>query len=414
MPTANAPPNRGAPARHAELRLLLVSAEELFNLGGVGMVVQQLIQQLPARFHVSVAWPGASRDKLPAAFRERVENTVGVRSDHWSEENREEFLAQVRRAQYDLVNFHGGMYSFDAHVPWRSPVSSLGRAGVPWINTNHCTPGLTAGLFAADYPFYLKAPKFALAYFAKAYLLARCQREVMVSGENARRLARWFPWARSKLTTIYPARLEGEAPPPAFRDPVRTIGNLGHLGWRKGQHDLLSAFGLLARKHPQLELVLAGPELEPDCPAWLRAEISRLGLQRRVHLPGGLADVREFWREVDIYVQPSHYEGAPMALMEALWHSKPAVGTRVSGIPEIIDDGVTGLLVEPKAPAALAAALERLIANPRERQRFGAAGPARIAAKGMTGPQMIQRYVALYEEVLAKTQRGRAPRPPHR
>ena len=386
-----------------EHRLLLVSSEPILNLGGVGMVVQQLVQGLPDNCRVSLASPGAGRETLPARLNERLAATFDLPPGKWTPAATQDFLAHVRAEDYDLINFHGGTFSFDGHLPWRSPLHALDATGVPWIFTNHCVPALSAGLFPANYPFYLKAPKFALAYFSKARLLARCRREVMVSDENARRIAGWFPWAKRKLTTIYSARLEGEIPSATFRDPVITIANLGHLAWRKGQADLLKAFCRLSGKFPQLQLLLAGPALEPDCAEWIRSEVARTGLQDRVHLPGGLTDLREFWRQTDIYVQPSHYEGAPMALMEALWNSKPAVGTRVSGIPEIIDEEQTGLLVDPRNTEALAEALERLIRDPDLRRRFGAAGPARISAKSMTGEKMVRRYADLYEDVLAKS-----------
>ena len=119
-------------------------------------------------------------------------------------------------------------------------------------------------------------------------------------------------------------------------------------------------------------------------------------------MPGGTKDPSAFWEKVDIYVQPSHYEGAPMALMEALWHGKPSVGTRVSGIPEIIEDGASGLLVEAKKPAELAAAIERLIRDAELRQRFAAAGPRHILARGMTRSKMVQRHLDLYGELLAR------------
>lgn len=370
------------------------------------MVVQKLVLGLPDRYRVGLACPGAGRESWPARLNECLAATCDLPPGKWTPAATRDFIRHVRGGNYDLINFHGGTFSFDGHLPWRSPLHALGATGIPWIFTNHCVTNLSDGLFPANYPFYLKAPKFALAYFSKARLLARCRREVMVSEENSRRIEGWFPWAKRKLTTIYSARLEGAAPPSVFRDPVVTIANLGHLAWRKGQADLLKAFCLLSGKFPQLRLLLAGPALDPDCAAWLHSEITRAGLQDRVHLPGGLTDLREFWQQVDIYVQPSHYEGAPMALMEALWNSKPAVGTRVSGIPEIIDEEQTGLLVESKNPQALAGALERLIRDPGLRRRFGAAGPARIAAKSMTGPQMVRRYADLYEDVLAQSSPG--------
>jgi glycosyltransferase involved in cell wall biosynthesis len=122
-------------------------------------------------------------------------------------------------------------------------------------------------------------------------------------------------------------------------------------------------------------------------------------------MPGGTSDLGPFWRDVDIYVQPSHYEGAPMALMEAAWHGKPCIGTRVSGIPEIIEDNVNGLIVEPCNPTILASAIERLIMDLSLRRRFAAAGPAHILAQGMTRPQMTQRHLEVYAELLARRKR---------
>ena len=89
-----------------------------------------------------------------------------------------------------------------------------------------------------------------------------------------------------------------------------------------------------------------------------------------------------------------------MALMEALWLGKPAIGTRVSGIPEIIEDEVSGLLVEPRKPAELAAAIERLIVKPDTRKRCSENGAARILAQGMTRKQMFQKYADLYARTL--------------
>jgi glycosyltransferase involved in cell wall biosynthesis len=165
----------------------------------------------------------------------------------------------------------------------------------------------------------------------------------------------------------------------------------------------LAAFAILHKKHPRIRLILAGPEGEAECAHWLRAEIARQKLADFVEMPGGLVDKTAFWRSVDIYVQPSRYEGAPMSLMEALWMGKPAVGTRVSGIPEIIQHEVNGLLVEPGQPAKLAAAMERLIVEFDTRRRFNENGGAHIQNAGMTRKNMIQNYIDLYEMIFADT-----------
>jgi len=381
-------------------RLLQVSAEPVLNLGGVGKIVQWLIHDFSAQYRISLAAPDAEISGMPEALASGLENRISIPHGKWNRESKRAFLKQVKAGNYDLIHFHGGTFSFDAHLPWRSPIHSLCLAGMPWITSNHCAPSLTAGLFPPGYPRPAKALKSILAWTSKCFLLARCRQEVFDSLENQGQISKWFPWAGAKLKTIYHSELEGTPPTPIISREVVTIGNLGHIASRKGQQDLLAAFILVRQKYPQLRLVLAGPVAGDDCSSWVRNEICRLKLEASVALPGGLSDKTGFWKSVDIYVQPSHFEGAPMALMEALWLGKPSIGTRVSGIPEIIQHEVSGLLVEPQKPSELAAAIERLIVEPDTRRRFSENGPARILAQGMTRRLMFQKYADLYTRTI--------------
>jgi glycosyltransferase involved in cell wall biosynthesis len=383
-------------------RILQVAGGPVFDLGGMGKVVQWLAADLSGNFRVSLASSDATAPGLPEEMAARLENRLTVPFPKWNKTSRVDFLRRVKADQYDLIHFHGGTFSFDAHLPWRSPLHRLCLAGVPWILTNHCAPSLTEGLFPPKYPAVPKLLKSLLAWWSKGFLLVNCGQEVFASDENRGQIDRWFPWAKGKMRTIYNSGLEGSPPPPVVSPEVVTIGNLGHISWRKGQHDLLKAFILTRQKHPRLRLVLAGPPLEEDCARWIRDEISRQNLGGVVQLPGGLNDKTAFWRDVDIYVQPSQYEGAPMALMEALWLGKPAVGTRVSGIPEMIQHDVNGLLVESGQPAEMAAAIERLAAEPDTRRRFSQNAAAHLQSKGMTRKDMSGKYAALYEEILDK------------
>ena len=137
----------------------------------------------------------------------------------------------------------------------------------------------------------------------------------------------------------------------------------------KGHRVLLEALatgGELARVH--IELVGTGP-LEPE----LRALAGRLGLAERVRFLGMRSEVEvaRLLDACDVFVLPSlvassgQMDGIPVALMEALAAGIPVVATRLSGIPELVRDGITGLLAEPGDPAALAGALRRLLADPR-------------------------------------------------
>src|SRR5262249_17691029 len=161
----------------------------------------------------------------------------------------------------------------------------------PWIYSNHFAPVLKMGLYPERYPALGKALKFAIAFVSLAYLATACPREVFDSHENEQRIARYFPWARKKFMTIYHSGLEGQPPKAGFRQPVVTIGNLGHIGHRKGQQDLLEAFCLLLPRFPNLELLLVGPDGEDGSAQSIRAELAEKGLAGRVHLPGGLTEL---------------------------------------------------------------------------------------------------------------------------
>jgi len=350
---------------------------------------------------MSIASVDADAANAPAEVTAKLERRIPIPFPRWNQASRNSFLQQIKAEKYDLIHLHGGPFPFESHLPWRSPLHRLCLAGIPWILTDHCAPSLTEGLFPPKASGATKSLKTIVGWMSKCFLLGFCQNEIFASDENRGNIDRWFPWAAKKMRTIYNSGLDGAPPRPVFSSEVVTIANLGHIGWRKGQHDLLTAFAALHEKFPRLRLVLAGPETGDGCAEWVRQEIRRRKLESAVDLAGGLTDKSAFWQAADIYVQPSQFEGAPMALMEALWLGKPSVGTRVSGIPEMIQHDHNGLLVEWGKPAELAAAIERLIAEPDTRRRFGENAAAHIQAKGMTRPIMSSHYAQLYGAILS-------------
>ena len=386
--------------------MLHVCPDPVFDLGGVGQIVQWLAADLAKSCHVSLAAPLADDPGMPPSLVSSMKELIPIPRGRWNAPNRKLLLDRIRTAQYDLVHFHGGAFAFDAHLPWRSPLHRLCLAGIPWMLSDHYAPSLTDGLFPPNYPKPAQWLKTALAWCSKRFLLAFCRQEVFDSDENRGQISRWFPSQSRKMRTIYHSGLEGSPPPPAIRPHAITIGNLGHIAWRKGQQDLLTAFISAHERLPELRLILAGPGLDGDCGRWAREEIARRKLEGVVSLPGGLRDKTGFWSAVDIYVQPSRAEGAPMALMEALWHGKPAIGTRISGIPEIIDNGVNGLLVEVAKPVELAKAIERLVSDAETRERFSRNGASHVQARGMTRAQMSQKYAELYANIMPEAFRG--------
>jgi colanic acid/amylovoran biosynthesis glycosyltransferase len=167
--------------------------------------------------------------------------------------------------------------------------------------------------------------------------------------------------------------------PAAFRpapDPF-TILCVGRLITGKGQRDLVAAIHALRAKGLPvvLRLVGAGPDR-----AALEGLIARLNLGAAVTLEGGVNQdrIRAYYESADLFALPSYAEGLPVVLMEAMAMGIACVSTRINGIPELIEDGVSGLLVAPSDVAALEAALDRLIGDTAMRQRLAVAGRAKV------------------------------------
>lgn len=148
---------------------------------------------------------------------------------------------------------------------------------------------------------------------------------------------------------------------------------VGRLTPTKGQRLLVQACAELRRKGISFQCVIvgAGPDSEP-----VRQMVADLGLKDCVQLAGGVGedDVRRFCESADIFVLATLAEGLPTVLMEAMAMKLPVVSTDVMGIPELVDDGVNGLLVRPGRVDELAEALDRLARDPALRTRLAHAG----------------------------------------
>jgi glycosyltransferase involved in cell wall biosynthesis len=187
-------------------------------------------------------------------------------------------------------------------------------------------------------------------------------------------------------TRRFPAT--GERRPPrdgkSAAAPVALLA-VGRAIDKKGFDDLLHALALLPKdRHWRLVHIGGGPLL----PA-LEGTARALGLRERIEWrgPQSQAAVLDAYRNADIFVLPCRItadgdrDGLPNVLLEAQSQRLACVSTTISGIPELIEDGRNGILVEPRVPAALADALGRLIANPALRQRLGESGFTRTTSE---------------------------------
>ncbi len=224
------------------------------------------------------------------------------------------------------------------------------------------------------------------------WILRRADRVVSVSQAGATALERHLG-----------ARDVGVVPnaAPAVPDPAamseRAPGRILYLGgWdnaAKGGDLLLSALPRFAALVPGAALVLAGPGARRERPRIQGVELDWLGWL-------GPAAKEEALRAADVVVFPSLSEGLPVALLEAMAHGRAIVATRVGGMPEVLEDGYSGLVVPPRDPGALAVALAGLAVDPSRRRALGEA--ARERALRLADEEVGGRLDSIYSELLGR------------
>jgi glycosyltransferase involved in cell wall biosynthesis len=185
------------------------------------------------------------------------------------------------------------------------------------------------------------------------------------------------------------------AAPDRGDDTEPTLVTVGRLQRPKDPLTLVRALG---RVRSRFSAMIVGDG--PGRPG-LEAEIRRLGLERVVMLVGDRSDVDELLARADVFVLSSTSEGLPISILEAMAAELPVVASSVGGVAEAVADGETGLLVPPRDPVRLAAALERLLDDPVLRRRLGANGRERV--REHFGLEAFQRaHVDVYRRELAR------------
>ena len=182
------------------------------------------------------------------------------------------------------------------------------------------------------------------------------------------------------------------------------ILTVSRLVYKKGLTYLLEALPAILAQHPCAVLVMAG---YGDLRDELEQRADELGVAAHVHFPGQLERERtaRFISAADVYVVPSvrdqrgNVDGLPNALLEGMGEARPIVASCVAGIPEVITNGEHGLLVPERDPAALAAAVSRLLSDRALAQRLGAAARHRITTE-LTWDQTAARFEAVYQRAV--------------
>jgi glycosyltransferase involved in cell wall biosynthesis len=177
------------------------------------------------------------------------------------------------------------------------------------------------------------------------------------------------------------------------------LTHVGRFAPPKNHALLIEAFAQVRTHTPLYLLLVGGGELEDA----VRQQVVELGLQERVRFLGVRADVPAILNASDLFVLSSRWEGNPMSVMEAMAAGLPVVSTAVGGVPELVREGETGLLVPSGDAAALARALQALVDDPARREAMGKAA-RQHAITHFDIRHTVRQYEALYERLLQKGQ----------
>ena len=235
-----------------------------------------------------------------------------------------------------------------------------------------------------------------------ARLLDRAPDHYVANSQATRRaMVGSAPWLRADAVSVVHNGVDVEAiaaaaPAELGLPPhARVVGFMGRLDPEKGALDLGAAWRSIVRRVPTAHLVIAGSGSEE------RELQARLRDSPQVRLLGFRRDIASLLRAFDVLAVPSHSEAFGLSAAEAMAAGVPVVATRVGGLPEVVEDGVQGLLVPPGAPQALADAVVALLEDEARRRRMGAEGERR--ARACFGQERaIDGYEAVLRRVVAR------------
>jgi glycosyltransferase involved in cell wall biosynthesis len=183
-----------------------------------------------------------------------------------------------------------------------------------------------------------------------------------------------------------------------FNPDQRLLLSLGHLGPIKGHDYTLAALTAVVSKFPDVHLYIGG-DGQPEDYERLRTLIQKHGLKDHVTLLGEVTNAFELFAACDVFVQPSLEEAFGLVFIEAGAHGKPTVATEVGGIPDIIINNETGILVPPGDSTTLAMAINKMLENPEWTAQLGKNARERIVAHFSLN-KMVDKYVGVYEAMV--------------
>lgn len=306
------------------------------------------------------------------------------------------------RARAAGVDVHALPFRGDWSPTAALRLATLARRFCPDVVHAHDPHALAASLTSRGPRVATRRVDFAIRGPASRWKYARCERVIAVSGAVAA-IVRAGGIPPERVRVVYegvpdrPARPGGREALAALGVPAGAlvVGTVAALTDHKDHATLLSAAVDVIGRVPAAWFVVVGDGERRDA---LRALAASVGLEGRVLFTGFRDDLDALIPAFDVFCLSSKMEGLGTSLLDAMCFARPVVATAAGGIPEAVDDGVTGRVVPVQDPPALAAALIAVLPDPAERDRLGAAGRRRFESR-FSASRMVDATLAVYDEI---------------
>ena len=376
-----------ADSEHREKVKILFIIDSLEKGGGTQNILFQLVDGLLELNYIPTVMSlnGGDQESISAFFRKNVD-VINLNKTNLLLWGIPYILYHMHTSRYDIVQ----TFLFYAN--------NLGRILTSMVKITNVVTSIRG--FQVD-GVQMKKWQIALERFTN-----RLENIVVINTEKARSFCSDTLGISEERVAVIPNGIEMPEQTPTGSanrksefgiDPGRfVIGAVGRLTVEKGHKYLLEAVQRVKKMHSNILLLVVG---DGKLRKHLENYAVRLGIGDEVLFAGYRHDVKTIYQMLDLFILPSLIEGMPNVVLEAMSYGLPIVATRVGGVPELIDDGVSGRIVPPKNSDALSEAIQVLINQPEMAQEMGNHARKR-AADRFSKSKMVQSYHALYQRLL--------------
>jgi glycosyltransferase involved in cell wall biosynthesis len=390
-------PERPIAQRQVQVKVAICLQYGIDFPGGVSVPCRVLIEGLSRDYEIVLVSTDTREKAFASSVGSDIKEHVQWNPERVNTHTARDLAEELEKRGVQIAHFHfGGNFEWSVNKSGRSPILFVAQNGIVVLTTVHMVVGPFTGHCAPDKPLWFKWLSWPAAWAAKMQVLKHVRCEVVTSARATRwQRASYWPF-RNRFRTIYQSRIKESELNLQVGGRDNVVLYAGHIATRKGQHILAAAFAQIAKKFPAWRLELLGEEVEPGSEARLRDIVRQNGIEPQTRIPGPHPDVPKLMRKAAIFVQPSFFEGLPLALQEAMLCQCACIATDIPGNNELITDERSGLLVPKGDVARLAAALDRLMSDHGLRLELGKHARKSVLERGMTADRMLARYSELY------------------